>query len=163
MIICILLFNECVLCITMTWFFVSHELWYMGCIINIAEVHWKKRNTNANSIGMQFIRLTNLWGGKASVRSRPPETVNRPLLDGCKRRLLESLGCRSSDSCRKLFFNLEILPFPSQCILSFLLFMIKTGINLWSILKYITLTVGNMIIFTNLPWIWLNTSRECTL
>jgi hypothetical protein len=35
------------------------------------------------------------------------------------------LGCRSSDSCRKLFFNLEILPLPSQYILSILLCMIR--------------------------------------
>ena len=35
------------------------------------------------------------------------------------------LGYRNSDSCRKLFFNLEILPLPSQYILSLLLFMIR--------------------------------------
>jgi len=35
------------------------------------------------------------------------------------------MGCRSGDSCRKLFPNLEILPIPSQYILSLLLFMIK--------------------------------------
>jgi len=35
------------------------------------------------------------------------------------------MGCRSSDYCRKLFFNLEILPLPSQYILSLLLFMIR--------------------------------------
>jgi hypothetical protein len=86
---------------------------------------FEKRSTIANYIGMQFIRPTNLWGGVASVRWGPTETVNRPLLDGCKRKLLESLGCRSSDSCRKLFFNLKILTLPFQCILSFLLFMIK--------------------------------------
>ena len=34
------------------------------------------------------------------------------------------MGCRSRDSCRKLFPNLEILPLPSQYILSLLLFMI---------------------------------------
>ena len=34
-------------------------------------------------------------------------------------------GWRCSDSCRKLFFNLEILPLPSQYILSLLLFMIR--------------------------------------
>jgi len=34
-------------------------------------------------------------------------------------------GCRCTDSCKKLFFNLEILPLPSQYILSLLLFMIK--------------------------------------
>ena len=28
------------------------------------------------------------------------------------------IGCRSKDSCRKLFFNLEILTLPSQYILS---------------------------------------------
>jgi len=31
-------------------------------------------------------------------------------------------GCRSTDSCRKLFINLEILPLSSQYILSLLLF-----------------------------------------
>jgi hypothetical protein len=35
------------------------------------------------------------------------------------------MGCRSRDSCRKLFFNLEILPRPSQYIFSLLLFMIR--------------------------------------
>jgi hypothetical protein len=35
------------------------------------------------------------------------------------------MGCRSKDSCRKLFFNLEILTLLSQCILSLLLFMIR--------------------------------------
>jgi len=36
------------------------------------------------------------------------------------------MGCRSRDSCIKLFFNLEILPpAPSQYILSLLLFMIR--------------------------------------
>jgi len=35
------------------------------------------------------------------------------------------MGCRSRDSCRKLFFNLEILPLPAQYILSLLLFMIR--------------------------------------
>jgi len=34
-------------------------------------------------------------------------------------------GCKSTDSCRKLFFNLEILPLPSQYILSLLLFMTR--------------------------------------
>ena len=35
------------------------------------------------------------------------------------------MGCRSRDSCRKLFLNLEILPLPSQYILSLLLFTIR--------------------------------------
>jgi len=35
------------------------------------------------------------------------------------------MGCRSTDSCKKLFLNLEILPLPSQYILSLLLFMIR--------------------------------------
>ena len=71
------------------------------------------------------------------------------------------MGCRSNDSCRKLFFNLEILPLPPQYILSLLWFMIKNiGINLLSSLKYIMLTLGNVLIFTNLPWNWLNTRRE---
>ena len=34
-------------------------------------------------------------------------------------------GCRSRDSCRKLFSNLEILPLPSQYILSLLLFTVR--------------------------------------
>jgi len=108
---------------------VSHELRYLGCIINVAEERWeqwKKWSTIAKYTGMQFIRPTNLWGAMASVRSRPIKTVNRPLLDGCKRRLLESLGCRSSDFCRRSFFNLEILQLPSQCI-HFLLFVTKKG------------------------------------
>jgi hypothetical protein len=35
------------------------------------------------------------------------------------------IGCRSRDSCRKLIFNLEISPLPSQYSLSLLLFMIR--------------------------------------
>jgi hypothetical protein len=34
-------------------------------------------------------------------------------------------GCRSKDSCRKLFMKLQILPFPSRHILSLLPFVIK--------------------------------------
>jgi len=49
------------------------------------------------------------------------------------------------------FFNFEILPPSSHYTLSPLLFMIKIEINLWSILRYITLTQGNMLIFTNIP------------
>jgi hypothetical protein len=39
------------------------------------------------------------------------------------------IGCRSSVSCRKLFFNLKILPPPSQYILCLLFFVIIIGIN----------------------------------
>jgi len=35
------------------------------------------------------------------------------------------MGCRHSDSCRKLFFSLEILPLPSQYFHSLLSFMIR--------------------------------------
>ena len=42
-----------------------------------------------------------------------------------KRIIRFTMGCRSRDSCRKLFFNLEILPLPSQYILSLLLFKIR--------------------------------------
>ena len=35
------------------------------------------------------------------------------------------MGCRTRDSSRKLFLNLEILPLPSQYILSLLLFLIR--------------------------------------
>ena len=35
------------------------------------------------------------------------------------------MGCRSRNSCKKLFFNLEILPFPSQYILLLLLFKMR--------------------------------------
>jgi len=35
------------------------------------------------------------------------------------------MGCRSRDSCRKLFLNLEVLPLPSQYILSLLFFVIR--------------------------------------
>jgi hypothetical protein len=42
-----------------------------------------------------------------------------------KKIIIITIGCRSRDSCRKLFFNLEILPLPSQYILSLLLFMIR--------------------------------------
>jgi len=39
-------------------------------------------------------------------------------------------GCRSTDSCRKLFINLEILPLPSQYILSLLLFIFRNKTQL---------------------------------
>jgi hypothetical protein len=35
------------------------------------------------------------------------------------------MGCRNTESCKKLFFNLKILQLPSQYILSLLLFMIR--------------------------------------
>jgi len=42
-----------------------------------------------------------------------------------KKIIIIMMGCRSRDSSRKLFPNLEILPIPSQYILSLLLFMIR--------------------------------------
>jgi hypothetical protein len=42
-----------------------------------------------------------------------------------KRIIRIMMGCRSTDSCRKLFFNLETLPLPSQYIFSLLLFKIR--------------------------------------
>jgi hypothetical protein len=39
------------------------------------------------------------------------------------------MGCRNTESCKKLLLNLKILPLPSQYILSLLLFMIKIKIN----------------------------------
>ena len=74
-----------------------------------------------------------------------------------------AIGCRSSYSCRKLFFNLEILPLPSQYILSLLLFMMRNRNQILSVLRFITLTLGNMLIFTYLLWIWLNARRGCTV
>ena len=64
------------------------------------------------------------------------------------------MGCRSCDSWRKLFFNLEILQhsLPSTFFLLLCLWY-EIGISLWSVLTHITLAVGNMIIFTRLPWI----------
>jgi len=41
-----------------------------------------------------------------------------------KKIIRSMMRCRSSESCRKLFFNLEILPLPSQYILFLLLFLI---------------------------------------
>jgi hypothetical protein len=35
------------------------------------------------------------------------------------------MGCRNTESCKKLFFKLKILPLPSQYILSLLLFVIR--------------------------------------
>ena len=46
------------------------------------------------------------------------------------------MGCRHSDSCRKLFFNLEILPLPSQYFRSLLSFMINMNQFLVSSEKY---------------------------
>jgi hypothetical protein len=40
-------------------------------------------------------------------------------------------GCRSRDSCRKLFINLEILPLPSQYIFSLIIFMIRNKNQFW--------------------------------
>jgi hypothetical protein len=42
-----------------------------------------------------------------------------------KRIIRIMMGSRSRDSCRKLFFNLEILPLPCQYIFSLPLFMIR--------------------------------------
>jgi hypothetical protein len=48
-------------------------------------------------------------------------------------------GCRYRDSCRKLFINLEILPPPSQYILSLLIFMInnRSQFSVYSEINYI--------------------------
>jgi len=35
------------------------------------------------------------------------------------------LGCKSRDSCRKLFISLKILPLPSQYIFCLLLYVVK--------------------------------------
>jgi len=43
------------------------------------------------------------------------------------------ISCRSSVSCWKLFFNLEILPPPSQYILSVLLFMVIRNRNQFTV------------------------------
>jgi hypothetical protein len=42
-----------------------------------------------------------------------------------KRIIRIMMGCRSRDSCRKLFFNLEILPLPTHYIFFPLLFLIR--------------------------------------
>jgi hypothetical protein len=42
-----------------------------------------------------------------------------------KRIIRIMMGCRSRDSCRKLFFNLKILPLTSHYIFPLLLFMIR--------------------------------------
>jgi hypothetical protein len=42
-----------------------------------------------------------------------------------KRIIRIMMGCRNRESCKKLFLNLEILPLPSQYILSLLIFMIR--------------------------------------
>jgi hypothetical protein len=39
------------------------------------------------------------------------------------------MGCRNTESCKKLFFNLKILPLPSQYIISLLLFVIRNKIQ----------------------------------
>jgi len=54
---------------------------------------------------------------------KSPETIKIFRLQ--KKIIRIMTGCRSMDSCRKLFINLEILPLPSQYILSLLLFMIR--------------------------------------
>jgi hypothetical protein len=46
-----------------------------------------------------------------------------------KKIIIIIVGCRYRDSCRKLFINLEILPLPSQYILSLLMFMIRNRIQ----------------------------------
>jgi hypothetical protein len=69
---------------------------------------------------------------------------------GCIRRILESLWVLELLTLvEKCIFSLEIVPLPSQYIRSLLLFMMKKiGTNLWPVLRYITLTPGNMLIFT---------------
>ena len=42
-----------------------------------------------------------------------------------KRIIRIMMGCRSRDSCRKLFIKLKILPMPSLCMLFLLLFVIR--------------------------------------
>ena len=46
-----------------------------------------------------------------------------------KKNIRIMMGCRCRDSCRKLFLNLEILPLPSQYILSLLMFVIRNKIQ----------------------------------
>ena len=42
-----------------------------------------------------------------------------------KKNIRIMMGCRNTESCKKLFLNLKILPFPSQYIFSLLSFMIR--------------------------------------
>ena len=70
-------------------------------------------------------------------------------------------GCRSADSCKKLFFNLEILPLPSQYILSLLLFMIRNKNQFLVNSEIHHIDTRQNVNYTNLPQTWLNTKREC--
>jgi len=53
----------------------------------------------------------------------PPDCIKTFRLQ--KKIIRIMIGCRSTDSCRKLFINLKILPLQSQYIISLLLFMIR--------------------------------------
>jgi hypothetical protein len=70
-----------------------------------------------------------------------------------QKRLLESSLVAEVETLVENYFLIKkILPLPSQYILSLLLLK-KIGTNLRSILRYIALTLANMLIFTNLPCI----------
>jgi len=73
------------------------------------------------------------------------------------------MGCRNSDSCRKLFFNLEILPLPPQYILSILLFMIKNRNRFMVNFEIYHIDTRQHANFHQSSVNLTNTRRECTI
>jgi hypothetical protein len=61
--------------------------------------------------------------GALNLSPHTPQTIQNFRLQ--KKIIIIMMGCRNTESCKKLFINLKILPFPPQYIFSLLLFMIR--------------------------------------
>ena len=77
-----------------------------------------KPYVTANTLKMIYYGL--ILCGKSEIS---PDSIKIVRLQKKIMRIM--MGCRTTDSWRKLFPNLEILPIPSQYILSLLLFIIR--------------------------------------
>jgi len=73
------------------------------------------------------------------------------------------IGYRSRELCIKLFLNLEILPLPSQYILSLLLFTIRNKNQFKVNSKIHQITLDSTQTYTNPPQMRQNTRREYTV
>jgi len=99
------------------------------------------------------------WSGRYTLYSGgTPHIVWR--YSGYKRRLLKSWWVVEVvtlvENCFLIYKSYHSL--PSTFFLFFCLCK-EIRINWWSVPRYITLTLGNLLIFTNMLWIWLNTRR----
>jgi len=136
-------FNNASKCTSVTEISIANETKFLGLYIN-NNLSWKtnieiiknklssayyvmrliKPHITANTLKVIYysyfhsIMTSGLifWGN-------PPDSIKIFRLQ--KKIIRIMMGCRSKDSCTKLFPNLEILPLPSQYILSLLLFMIR--------------------------------------